>query len=95
MLKSGGQTQAMPVTVCIAVIAERSAHNAVDPTSWRWTMKCCICNIEIQKNLLNGWTSGNNAEPVKSGRCCDDCNAIAVIPVRMQRLRMRNEVIDA
>jgi hypothetical protein len=58
-------------------------------------MKCCICNLEIQKNLLNGWEGGNNADPVKQGQCCDECNAIVVIPARIQRLRMRGEVIDA
>jgi hypothetical protein len=27
---------------------------------------------------------GNNAEPVNSGRCCDDCNWSTVIPARLK-----------
>ena len=27
--------------------------------------------------------SGHNAEPVNSGRCCDDCNEHVVIPIRL------------
>lgn len=45
-------------------------------------MKCCICRKEIEIKL-GGWDKGNNAEPVKSGRCCDVCNDIYVIPARM------------
>lgn len=26
---------------------------------------------------------GNNAEPVNSGRCCDECNISVVIPARI------------
>lgn len=37
---------------------------------------CSICGKEY-----SGW--GNNAEPVNSGRCCDDCNNNAVIPARL------------
>jgi hypothetical protein len=40
-------------------------------------MKCVICGCEIK-----GY--GNNAEPVKSGRCCDTCNATKVIPARLK-----------
>ena len=42
--------------------------------------KCCICGKEYTH-----W--GNNAEPVKSGRCCDECNATRVIPARIEELR--------
>lgn len=27
---------------------------------------------------------GNNTEPVKSGRCCDNCNIMRVIPARLK-----------
>ena len=50
-------------------------------------MECVICNGEIeQKKLADGtvyWESGNNAEPVKEGRCCDVCNHTVVIPTRL------------
>ena len=35
-------------------------------------MKCCLCNKEIIGN-------GNNAEPLKKGRCCDDCNKLVIL----------------
>jgi cytochrome c len=47
-------------------------------------IKCSICHQEI--GLGN-----NNAEPVNSGRCCDDCNWMVVIPARMARL---NDCLD-
>lgn len=43
---------------------------------------CCICGKQIE-----GWS--NNAEPVKQGRCCDDCNWEYVIPARMLALYTR------
>ena len=30
------------------------------------------------------WDQGNNAYPVKVGRCCDDCNWNQVIPARLK-----------
>jgi hypothetical protein len=44
-------------------------------------MKCCLCNKEI--GVKGGWKHGNNAEPIKSGRCCDDCDKTKVIPIRI------------
>ena len=38
--------------------------------------KCCICG-----KVFEG--EGNNAEPYKKGKCCDECNANVVIPARM------------
>lgn len=40
---------------------------------------CCIC-----KKPFDGY--GNNAEPVCSGSCCDECNMKEVIPARMKLL---------
>ena len=58
-------------------------------------MECCICENEIEKKYHNGkmyWDSGNNAQPVKDGRCCDRCNTKIVIPVRFaQALRRRQK----
>ena len=47
-------------------------------------MKCCLCKnkIEIKRN----WKEGNNAQPIKKGRCCDMCNTLKVIPARLQRV---------
>ena len=49
---------------------------------------CVICGNKIMP-LLNEkgvivWDQGNNAEPIKSGRCCDECNMIFVIPARLE-----------
>lgn len=41
--------------------------------------RCIICSGPIV-----GY--GNNAEPVKVGRCCDSCNATVVIPARIKSL---------
>lgn len=47
-------------------------------------MKCCICEEEIPVEPETGWKSGNNAEPVKKGRCCNECNWSRVIPARLK-----------
>ena len=44
--------------------------------------RCCICN-KILYDL------GNNAEPVRKGRCCDECNWIYVIPARLKDVEMK------
>jgi len=31
---------------------------------------------------------GNNAHPVNAGRCCDQCNALVVLPARLAKLNM-------
>lgn len=48
-------------------------------------MICCICDKEIKADA-NGWDRGHNAQPVEDGRCCDDCNAQIVIPMRMREM---------
>lgn len=42
-------------------------------------MKCVICGKEINNR-------GNNAEPIKKGKCCDECNKTIVIPYRIDLL---------
>ena len=51
---------------------------------------CVICGNEI-KPLLDQkgkviWAHGHNAEPVKIGRCCDQCNINKVLVKRMQSI---------
>ena len=41
--------------------------------------KCCICNKQI-----TGY--GNNANPVKEGKCCDKCNKETVMPARLSAI---------
>ena len=51
---------------------------------------CCFCKKELEKKYHNGelyWDSGNNAEPLKKGRCCDKCNMEIVLPTRIMGLR--------
>ena len=50
-------------------------------------MKCCLCNDEIKKEPISGWAQGNNAEPVKIGRCCNICNLTKVLPARLKRFK--------
>ena len=42
-------------------------------------MKCCICKGRFREG------QGHNAEPVKSGRCCERCNVSVVIPKRLEK----------
>jgi hypothetical protein len=46
-------------------------------------MKCCICTKPIKKT--GSWDKGHNASPIlDGGRCCDECNSVFVIPVRIK-----------
>lgn len=61
---------------------------------------CSICKGDIEhKKDDNGkvyWTSGNNAEPVNDGRCCDICNAKVVLPARYNlHLKARLERMES
>ena len=51
-------------------------------------MECCICKGEIEKKFnAKGkmvYDTGNNARPIKEGRCCDVCDATTVIPERIK-----------
>ena len=49
-------------------------------------IKCCLCEQEILPDN-NGWSGGNNASPVKEGRCCHLCDCVLVIPIRMLRMQ--------
>jgi len=51
-------------------------------TKNKMLMRCVICYNEIK-----GY--GNNAEPIKSGYCCDTCNYLYVLPKRLQMMRDR------
>ena len=41
---------------------------------------CCICGKEYTH-----W--GNNALPVKDGRCCDECNATEILQARLDNIQ--------
>lgn len=47
---------------------------------------CVICGKEFE-----GY--GNNAQPVKDGLCCDECNAKEVIPARLKQAGL-NEAVE-
>lgn len=49
--------------------------------NYKETGKCSICGKEYTH-----W--GNNAEPINSGRCCDDCNK-KVILARIEEMTHR------
>lgn len=46
-------------------------------------LKCCICKKDIKPK--GTWTQGNNAMPIKKGRCCDECNDTVVLKERLSR----------
>ncbi len=50
-------------------------------------MKCILCKKEIEKEITTGWDSGNNAQPIADGRCCNECNDTKVIPERIRRMQ--------
>jgi len=49
-------------------------------------MNCIICTDTINPQPITGWDKGHNAEPIKEGRCCEDCNSSIVVPARFSGL---------
>ena len=52
---------------------------------------CSICEEPIKPLYTDEgviyWYSGNNAQPINDGRCCDQCNNTDVIPARIEMRR--------
>jgi|8_EtaG_2_1085327.scaffolds.fasta_scaffold44668_5 hypothetical protein len=47
--------------------------------------KCCICGFTT-------YGYGNNPNPIKEkGKCCDDCNADHVLPVRIELFKIKKK----
>jgi len=51
-------------------------------------MNCCICGDGAGKH-------GHSAEPVAKGRCCNECNAIIVLPTRALRAKAMEKIKNA
>jgi hypothetical protein len=54
-------------------------------------LTCSICGEKITPHPISGWAGGNNADPINDGRCCDDCDAMVVIPERIARIYRKRE----
>lgn len=56
-------------------------------------MKCCLCGVEIEKKYTQSgkmfYDIGNNAQPLKNGRCCNLCNDTRVIPARIKNVGLK------
>ena len=42
-------------------------------------MNCSICENNIRDKY------GHNAQPINNGRCCDNCQATVVLPMRLSK----------
>ena len=52
------------------------------------TPNCCICGNLVEVKMHEGkvyWNQGENALPVKDGRCCLKCNWEIVVPARLNK----------
>ena len=52
-------------------------------------MDCSICGKPIP--AVGDWTTGNSAEPVNDGRCCDHCDMTVVVPARLREFMERKK----
>lgn len=57
-------------------------------------LMCSICFRKIEPHPLSGWAGGNNAQPINDGRCCDDCDAIVVIPTRIRMMLGKRQPLN-
>jgi hypothetical protein len=48
---------------------------------------CSICGTPIVATPPSTWDRGCNAQPINSGRCCEDCDWMYVIPARIRMFR--------
>ena len=53
---------------------------------------CVICGQPIGVDSY-GWAGGQNAEPIASGQCCEDCDLAIVTPAQMIPFGYSNEQI--
>ena len=55
-------------------------------------MKCVICRRKFEGH-------GNNALPIKEGKCCDKCNQEVVVPFRIIQFcgmeQYRKDILEA
>ena len=51
---------------------------------------CVLCDKAIKPDS-NGWDKGHNAQPVKDGQCCGNCNSYVVLPARINEYLNRKE----
>lgn len=63
----------------------------INPLTGKEIVTCVICkgDIEHKTDPATGrvyWTEGHNAQPVADGRCCDVCNATAVMTARLSHI---------
>ena len=52
------------------------------------TPNCCICGNLVEEKTHEGkvyWNQGEDASPVKDGRCCQKCNWEIVVPARLNK----------
>ena len=68
----------------------------IDPQNWgegksnepvQVPPKCSICGVPLKPWHPGSSGYGNNAEPVNSGRCCDECNWKVVVPLRIKHMQ--------
>jgi hypothetical protein len=60
------------------------------------TPNCCICGEKVEEkvNPADGkvyWNQGEDALPVKDGRCCMTCNSNIVLPYRLRAHYQKQE----
>jgi|694.fasta_scaffold27486_11 hypothetical protein len=48
---------------------------------------CCVCHKQVKQ-------FGNNALPIKQGKCCNRCNEMFVIPVRAMIIRTKSDIAE-
>lgn len=58
-------------------------HNKTTLRRTTMFVNCCICNTRIVD------IDSNNAQPVRNGRCCFNCNANYVIPKRIALMQQQ------
>jgi len=46
--------------------------------------KCSVCGMDMTGDKYG--TGSNNALPVNKGRCCNGCNEVVVLPMRIRRI---------
>lgn len=74
-----------PLSFIIIMEINKQTQEKVKDSGNTKSLKCCLCGEKIEKEL-SGWDEGHNAEPLRKGRCCEDCNATKVIPIRLMEL---------
>lgn len=80
-IKNGNKVTAAEVQNVVDAIQSASGKETPKekkPQATKPPLICSICGQDILADPVTGWSQGNSAWPITTGRCCRDCNNLVI-----------------